>query len=518
MNVRVNPQDLIRASIVDVHKEGPNEAIARHVLQRAGMSPAEIERSITTGHGLVAYDLQAPAKNLYPVETPIRNKIKRRGGGIGTATNWKAVTKITGSGFNKSPWVPEGQRSGRMSITTESKSAAFVTLGEEDQVTFEAISAGRTFEDLEATMSMRLLQQTMLKEEVAIVGGNKSLALGTCPTPTLAAGGAGATLPGAPTTYSVIVVALTYEGFMNSSLANGVATSMLITGADAETYTLNGGSSMKSAAAAQAITLGQALSCSVVVVSGAVAYAWYVGTAGNEKLEAITTINSVVFSAPLAGTGQAATAVTADKSRNADLAFDGLMTTAFAAGAANTYIKALATGVAGTGTKLTASGRGSCKEVDDMLQDMWDRYKLSPSVLYVSSQELRALTDVCLQGIGSSSLLQVYKTPEEAYGLTAGGTIQWYFNPFDTSGGQRIPILIHPDFAPGTIVGWCERLPLSYQSNNVPEVVEILERQGYYQIDWPLRTRRRERGVYVEQTLVNYVPFAWGIITNIAKP
>ena len=33
----------------------------------------ELAKSITTGTGLVAYDLQAPAKNLYPVYTPLRN-------------------------------------------------------------------------------------------------------------------------------------------------------------------------------------------------------------------------------------------------------------------------------------------------------------------------------------------------------------------------------------------------------------------------------------------------------------
>ena len=48
------------------------------------------------------------------------------------------------------------------------------------------------------------------------------------------------------------------------------------------------------------MTLGQTL-CPrrVAVVNGAVAYAWYVGAAGAETLQAITTINSVAFSAPL---------------------------------------------------------------------------------------------------------------------------------------------------------------------------------------------------------------------------
>src|SRR6202012_67426 len=98
----------------------------------------------------------------------------------------------------------------------------------------------------------------------------------------------------------VIVVALTLEGYRNSSLANGVATSKSVTGADGKTFTVNGGSSNKSSHATQAVTPRQTLSATVPPVQGAVAYAWYVGTAGSETLQAITGINSATFTAPLA--------------------------------------------------------------------------------------------------------------------------------------------------------------------------------------------------------------------------
>ncbi|MGH7112347.1 MAG: hypothetical protein ACREFK_18225, partial [Stellaceae bacterium] len=51
----------------------------------------QLAKAISLGTGLVAYDLQAPAKNLYPVVTPIRNRLPRVGGGTGTATNWRQV-------------------------------------------------------------------------------------------------------------------------------------------------------------------------------------------------------------------------------------------------------------------------------------------------------------------------------------------------------------------------------------------------------------------------------------------
>ena len=45
---------------------------------------------------------------------------------------------------------------------------------------------------------------------------------------------------------------------------------------------------MRSANATQAVTLGQTLFATAPLVNGAVAYAWFVGAAGSETLQAIT--------------------------------------------------------------------------------------------------------------------------------------------------------------------------------------------------------------------------------------
>jgi hypothetical protein len=62
MNAIVKRDDLRKAVLDSL--SNPSEDIARHVLAMAGANPDHIEKSITTGTGLVAYDLQAPAKNL----------------------------------------------------------------------------------------------------------------------------------------------------------------------------------------------------------------------------------------------------------------------------------------------------------------------------------------------------------------------------------------------------------------------------------------------------------------------
>jgi hypothetical protein len=239
---------------------------------------------------------------------------------------------------------------------------------------------------------------------------------------------------------------------------------------------------------------------------------------GAEKLEAITTINSAAFAAPLVGTGQPATAVVTDNSTNGSYAYDGLLTTALKPGS-NAYVKTMATGIVGTGTPLTASGRGSVSEIDAMFEAMWDLYQVSPTVLYVNAQELKNITDRVLSS-GSGPLLR-FEAPADGssggYPLTASGVVQFYYNPFAINGGLRIPIRIHPRVPPGTIIGWAENLPLQYQSNEVPNIAEIKTRQDYYQINWPVVTRQRQIGVYAEEVLAVYAPFAMGVITNIGN-
>lgn len=482
--------------------------------------------TVTLANNLVAYDLEAPSKSLYPVLTPLRNRIPRqtKGSGAGLAANWKEVSAISGgSALPFMGWVPEGRRAARMSITTADRSASYVTFGLESDVTFEAQSAAQGFEDELSMAGMRLLQQTMIIEENALLGANYNVALGTTATPTLSASGSGATLPAA--TYSVRVFALSHEGYLMADLTNGIKRLVAVTSMDNRgTYNLCGGSSAAGAAATQAVTLGQTLHCSIAAIKGAVAYAWYVGTAGNEKLEAITTINSAAFSAPLAGTGQALSAIgdaATDRSYNDGssngsqaAAFNGLLYAAWKS--TLSYYKALATGTAGTGTPLTASGRGTVTEIDTALKWFWDNYRISPDEIYVSAQELTSIYKLCFVN-GSNPFIRFNISPGQSISeFTAGAIIGTYVNPYSLDGGQSIPIRLHPNLASGTIFFWCQNLPAHYQSANVPQVAQVQCRRDYYQIPWPIVTRTNETGVYAEEVLKVYAPFALGTITNIA--
>jgi hypothetical protein len=477
-----------------------------------------LRKSVSVATGLTYYDLRAPAMNLFPTVTPIRNSLARmQREHPGEAAHWKAVVNTIGSGQPFMGWVQEGRRSASMSYVTSNKSLSYMTLGEEDSITEEARFAADGFEDEDALVQLRLLLRTFIKEEAGLIGGDNSLPLGTPSAPTLGASGSTATLPAG--TYSVIVVALTQEGYLNSSLSGGIAQALTITGNDARTYVLNGGSSNKSPNTTQPITLGQALTGAETPVTGAVAYAWFVGVAGQETLQAITTINSVVFSAPLTSGLQPAAAITADCSTNQSYAFDGLLTWAFNP-SSGAYVNTLPTGTAGTGTFLTSSGAGGVNEIDTMNKAMWDNSRLSATVIYVNSQEQKNITAKTLNGASAPLLRYNQEVDAEGgaeYKVTAGGVVSYYFNPYTPDGGVKIPIKIHPNLAAGTLLGWAEHLPPWYVSNAVPECAVVQTRQDYYSEIWPKVSREQYYGCYSQEVLAVYVPFAMGLLTNVGN-
>lgn len=479
------------------------------------MDTDELAKSVTLSTGATYYDLRAPSMLFSPTITPIRNNLKRtKRPNPGDAARWRYIQGLTNSP-NLMGWVPEGRRAASITYTMTPASQPYATLGTEDSVTDEAKFAADGFEDEEALIQMRSLYKTMQIEECGLLHGNASVALGVPTAATLSVAGSGATLP--TLTYSVIVVALTALGFLQATAATGVVTSVSVTSNDGQgAYTVNGGASNKSTSATQAVTLGQTLSATVPIVNGAVAYAWYVGASGSETLQLITTINSATFSAPLAGSRQAATAIAADYSVNAT-AFDGLVTQAYKNNGV-AYIKTMATGTAGLGTQMTPVGNGEVQEIRDMLRAMWDQNRVSITKLYVAAQELTSLTKLVLTA-GSAPLLRVNTNTGDSPSsvkVTAGSVVGWYFNPYTADGGRFIPIIIHPNMCAGTIFGYAETLPATYMSNECPTVAEVLLRQDYYVEKWPRTSRTQFYGTYCQEAVAVYAPFCLAIIQNIA--
>ena len=99
-------------------------------------------------------------------------------------------------------------------------------------------------------------------------------------------------------------------------------------------------------------------------------------------------------------------------------------------------------------------------------------------------------------------------------GMMAGGVmVATYLNRFSMSGANVLKIRIHPNMPGGMMFFSTSKLP--YPVNGVGNLVQIRTRQEYYQIEWPLRTRKYEYGVYADEVLQHYFPPSMGVIANI---
>jgi hypothetical protein len=480
--------------------------LLRESLQKGGPADDVLAKawtqSGTATSGLTAYDLEAGAKSLFPVITPLRNMIPRVSGKGGIQANWRAITGVNTT--RMSPGVSQGNRGGVITSTTKDFYAAYVGLGLEDTVTFEAQYAGENFEDVRARATQNLLRSVMIAEEGVILGGNGLTDLGTTGNCTLAMNLTGGTIAH-PLTVYVNCVALTFEGFHNAggTSATSIVQTTSRTNADGSSDTVNGGALQKGTAQSVATASGStnSVSASVAAIKGAYTTQYFY---------AVTTKNSVLITS-VPNTGQTVQSLTAnDRSKNS-LVHDGLMYLSTASGAGG-YFKALATGTPGTGTVLTSGTDGTISEFDEALQWYWDTYRLSPDTIWVSSQEMNYMRKKVLTG--SSTAAQRFTFNTNQAGLVGGSMIRGYLNPFTMSEAQDVAIKLHPNLVPGTVVMTTKTLP--YPVSGITDINVIRTRKEYYQIEWPQRTRKYEFGVYSDQVLQSYAPFTIGVITNIA--
>lgn len=494
------------------------------LIKGAQTSPDDLIKSFvqpsTASTGLQAYNLEGPSKKLFPVLTPLRNRIARVSGGFAIQANWKAITNINVG--NVRAGVSEGRRGGVIAHSQSEYFAAFRAFGLENNVTFEAGYAAKGYEDVKALAVQATLQATMIQEEKLILGGNTSFPLGTTPTPIVTPSNSGGSLSAA--TWSVICVALGLQAYADVVGINngGIGqildpTSAIVPGvvtranADGTTETFGGGSAQKSANAT-GVTTGSSgsLTASVAPVRGAVGYAWYVGTAGSEKLVSVTSIPSVLITAAAAGGAQTAASLAASDNSISSLDFDGLLTMAFNP-ALNAYYYQMPAGTAGVGTGLTADGAGGIAEFEVAFASFYNKYRLSPTVMFVSAQELANITKKIVANSGAP-LLRLNTDAANPGVIQASVKLGSYLNKVT---GDEVAVVVHPNMPAGTIFFWTDMLP--YDASGVGQVARMLMRQDYYQLEWPLKTRRYEYGVYADGVLQHYAPFSMGVISGIAN-
>jgi len=500
--------------------------VLKSQMNSASFDPAALAKAITQSTGLVAIDLEAPSKKLYPVLSPMRNDYIGRfaDGKGGTAVQWRGVL-AQGPSAGPAPvayqvGVAEGQRNAGWNLSTANYSATYKGIGLEQSVTFEADYAGQTFEDMKGLAVLVNLQALMVKEEQMLFGGNTSISLGVTPNPTLSTAATGGTIPSA-TNVVVSVVYLSYEGLQASTVSGGVVTTFTRTNADSTTTTSGYGAAQINASAQTQATGGSTqtntVTATVAMKAGAIGYAWFWGpTAGAaQTLGAITTVNSVVITtATGTGTQTAANATLTGGDNSADpLSFDGILSLGLGLGqqignaASIGYNKAFTSGYT-----LTSDGGGGIVEIDAMLKDRWDNYRLGFDTLWVNSQEATSITKLIVANGGAPLVRFAGEINGQGRQAIGGGTfVNSYLNKYT---GELMRIVIHPYAPAGLILATAKKLP--YPVNNVNEVFQVRTRRDYYEIDWPIVSRSYPYGLYADEVLINYFQAGIGVLSNLS--
>ena len=527
-------QNIIKTRLADMYKTQQSgqplmSVFEDPVVRKAGREL--IKAGVTTSLGFNFYDLRGPAYMIFPLLTPFIQMIGKAGkinAGVGTAAHWKA-TRNPNSTFVYSG-LQEGQRNAIATPNEIDYLATYKELGQDGGETFTAQWAGEGYTDNLADEHFRNLSRLRLGEEMMTIWGNSGTAAGNngfdLPQPPNVSGAlvnvAGVTGIGNSSNVFVAVVAITGQG-MNAggqavyaappTVAGGLTTSYTRTNADGSTTNVACGLSPISNATSNITVIaatGNSVNVSIAAQKGAVAYAWFwainSSSAANIKLGAITAWPWYVISAAATGTQASnATGLSSDNSFQ-PTDFDGLGTYAFLQGSWTDM----------GGGSFTPNGNGQVAEVETDLKYFWDNFQTQPDGIWVSSDVRYALERaVIYSSTTQGGYLFNLPSNSQGDGITAGFVVSGYKSKYAVgpSGGTVIPIRLHPQFPPGTMLYDLSTNP--YPHSKIPASRQFLLQRDYYAIEWPVTTRQWTFGTYIQEVLAHYVPWISAIRTGI---
>jgi hypothetical protein len=508
---------------------------------------------ITTGLGLNFIDLRAPAYMLDPIYTPIRNTTPRWdkvNAGYGVQPQWNAITAIDAG--NQFPGVSEGNTNSYGSFTRLPFSAPYVTLGTDDFVTYEGISAAEGYEDTLGDGKMWELLRFVRQQEKTYIGGagttasNGALQIGTTTTPVgvlSSLNNAKYILANLPVgAYAAAyAVALNYRAATNTTntVALGVTTQYLRSNADGSADTINGGTAIISAASnvvGPTVSGTKTITFSSTPKVGAWGYAWFIEINASSSfspspslalLSGITSASYFNYYGQAQGTQTAAYAgsggyagFATDLSTNA-LDMDGLLTIAsnsnYTTGLptftypGNATQTVLAGGVDLHGAGLTNGGLvGSITEIDNVLYAIQQVALTSPTRIYLSTDMIACFRSAFMVGATGSTALNFFfpsgGPKEDGSGISVNQHVAQYQNIFALAGGQFIDIIQHPYLPAGTILFDVDNLGMAYDNSRMGETRGIFVRRDTYGIEFAQTSRKYPFGVFSEEVLAVKTP------------
>ena len=132
---------------------------------------AQEGRAINVSSGLIGYDLEAPAKVIVPVTTPLVNMLPRRKGKGIDVTHWKAITSFDTTRALGA--LADGATPTQVTYAVANLQNTYQTIALGNAVTFQAQWRGRALEgDVRARRTAELLYQLKIVEERWLVQGS----------------------------------------------------------------------------------------------------------------------------------------------------------------------------------------------------------------------------------------------------------------------------------------------------------------------------------------------------------
>lgn len=492
-------------------RPGPTISDETVDLVRAAM--ADTTRAITTATGFIGYELEAPAKVIVPVITPLVNMIPRRKGNGIDVVHWKAITSFDTS----RSWgtLADGGSPSQVSYSVAAMQNTMQTIAVGNKVSFQAQWRGRSLEaDVRARRTAELLYQLKITEERWLLGASTLLMVP--PAPVLATAATGGTV--AANTYWVKVTAKNAQGETTGSSAAKVTTTgatstitiSIMTVPNATQYNVYVGSGgAQPADAAMWLQAG---------VSGANALQPNVG-ANVTLQDGLTTLPSgevqpayfnVTITAPPATSGTALSTVASNTAKtfvdgsNNPLMWDGIISQALLN---NTTANGATLG-AQVAQPAAATGVLALSDIDNLLAAMYLQAAGDPDYIIMNPLDNVKLTNLV---VGAGQLRYVVQQNGGDNGdLTAQYRVTRYLNK---TTGKEMPIILDRYCPQGTMVFLPMSIPFPVAEQNA--AVEVETNQEYWGVDFAITDSNFSFADYVDESVKVYFLGGLGVLRGI---
>jgi len=453
--------------------------------------------TVASPGNLHPYDLEAPAKQLVPRFSPLRNDLPRQKG-QGTAREYRRILGYTNTGMggvsDLSPFFNSESDSGtptfgalalrrgqKISYAMDVHTANYVEMSLSDMVTWKAQFTNLGFENSRSLSQLALLWAHMLGEEKAMLWGRGASGSGyegavaapTVGTPTSAAAGTGS---GFGTTVFVKVTSYTGQG---ESLPFAEQTSTTL-------------------------TAGRPLQIPITVQpTGAISYGVYASTTtGTETFQGFFVPTSGNLVIPTFTSG-GRSVPSADGSFNAG-GYDGFLSVLSDPAQAGYSARFDVTypGLNVFGNATAANNIGD-KPWQDAFAALYASVYADPEEVWLNVQQRRQLADF-VRSAGSGAAAYRITIPEtSADGVRIGAMVTGIHNESSPT-DRMVSLRVHPYMPTGA--SFIRSVRLDIPNSGIGDTTEVTSVQEYMAVDWPEIQFTYDASTYWYGTLVHYAP------------